>query len=209
MNKSSQTEFGPRDLLKNASKGPGVYQFKDAGGQVLYVGKARNLKNRLTSYFTRSDAEPKKRAMVSHVAGVDLILTHTESEALLLESNLIKKYRPRYNIVLKDDKSYPYIRLDDSHAFPRLSFYRGGRRESGRYFGPYASAYSVRQTLSQIQKLFRVRMCEENVYRLRSRPCLQNQIDRCTAPCVGLAMETNTPRISDRRSFFSKVVTAH
>ena len=190
MNESSKTEFDPRDLLKNASKGPGVYQFKDAGGQVLYVGKARNLKNRLTSYFTRSDAEPKKRAMVSHVAGVDLILTHTESEALLLESNLIKKHRPRYNIVLRDDKSYPYIRLDDSHAFPRLSFYRGGRRESGKYFGPYASAYSVRQTLSQIQKLFRVRLCEDTFYRLRSRPCLQYQIDRCTAPCVGLATES-------------------
>lgn len=190
MTQKSSTGFDSRDLLKSASKGPGVYQFKGADGEVLYVGKARNLKNRLSSYFSRSDAEPKKRAMVSHVADVDLILTHTESEALLLESNLIKKYRPRYNIVLRDDKSYPYIRLDDSHAFPRISFYRGGRRDPGQYFGPFASAYAVRQTLSQIQKLFRVRLCEDTFYRLRSRPCLQYQIDRCTAPCVGLVVES-------------------
>lgn len=189
MSQDPQPDLDPRELLENAPKGPGVYQFMNKAGEVLYVGKARNLKNRLRTYFGRSDADPKVRAMVGHVTGVDLILTHTEGEALLLESNLIKMHRPRYNIVLRDDKSYPYIRLEDNHPFPRLCFYRGGRREPGQYFGPYASAHAVRQTLSQLQKLFRVRLCEDTFYRLRSRPCLQFQIDRCTAPCVGLISE--------------------
>ena len=172
--------------MKNAPATPGVYQFIGADEEVLYVGKARNLKKRLSSYFRKSGMPHKTRAMMSHVQNVGVTLTHTESEALLLESNLIKKYRPRYNIVLRDDKSYPYIRLDDSHPFPRLSFYRGGRREPGKYFGPYASANAVRQTLSQIQKIFPIRQCEDTFYRLRSRPCLQYQIERCSAPCVDM-----------------------
>lgn len=189
MSQDSRQIYDHRELLKSAPHAPGVYQFIGPGSEVIYVGKARNLKKRLSSYFRKSDMDPKTRAMVQHVINVDVIITHTESEALLLESNLIKKHRPRYNIVLRDDKSYPYIRLDDTHPFPRLSFYRGGRRERGQYFGPYASAYAVRQTLSQIQKLFRVRLCEDTFYRLRSRPCLQYQIERCTAPCVGLVDE--------------------
>lgn len=178
--------YNPSQFLKDAPGTPGVYQFLDAKGKTLYVGKARNLKKRLASYFRHSGVPPKTNSMMSHVREVELTLTHTESEALLLESNLIKKHRPRYNIVLRDDKSYPYIRLDDSHAFPRLSFYRGGRREPGRYFGPFASANAVRQTLAQLQKIFPVRQCEDTFYRLRSRPCLQYQIERCSAPCVGL-----------------------
>ncbi len=156
---------------------------------MLYVGKARSLKKRLSSYFRHTGVPHKTRSMVSHVVDAQFILTHTESEALLLESNLIKKHRPRYNIVLRDDKSYPYIRLEHNLPYPRLSFYRGNRREPGQYFGPYASAHAVRQTLSQLQKLFRVRQCEDTFYRLRSRPCLQYQIERCTAPCVDLITE--------------------
>ncbi|MDJ0958240.1 MAG: excinuclease ABC subunit UvrC [Arenicellales bacterium] len=182
-------KFDYETLLRRAPNGPGVYQFVSGKGEVLYVGKAKSLKKRLSSYFRKSGMPPKTNAMMSHVQDVELTLTHTESEALLLESNLIKKHRPRYNIVLRDDKSYPYIRLDDSHAFPRLSFYRGSRREPGQYFGPYASAHSVRQTLSQLQKIFPVRQCEDTFYRLRSRPCLQYQIERCSAPCVGLVGE--------------------
>ena len=177
------------ERLRQAPNTPGVYQFVDSKGEILYVGKAKSLKKRLSSYFRKSGMPPKTSAMMSHVRDIKLTMTHTESEALLLESNLIKKHRPRYNIVLRDDKSYPYIRLDDSHAFPRLSFYRGSRREPGQYFGPYASAHAVRQTLSQLQKIFPVRQCEDTFYKLRSRPCLQYQIERCSAPCVGLALE--------------------
>ena len=173
-------------LLQEAPSSPGVYQFLGGEGETLYVGKARNLKKRLASYFRHSGVPPKTSAMMTHVRDVALTLTHTESEALLLESNLIKKHRPRYNIVLRDDKSYPYIRLDDSHRFPRLGFYRGSRREPGRYFGPYASANSVRETLAQLQKIFPIRQCEDTFFRLRSRPCLQFQIKRCSAPCVDL-----------------------
>lgn len=179
-------DFQPGEFLKEAPSTPGVYQFLGANGETLYVGKAKNLKKRVASYFRRSGVPPKTSAMMGHVRDIALTLTHTESEALLLESNLIKKHRPRYNIVLRDDKSYPYIRLDDSHVFPRLSFYRGSRRESGQYFGPFASANSVRQTLAQLQKIFPVRQCEDTFFRLRSRPCLQYQIQRCSAPCVGL-----------------------
>lgn len=176
-------------VIREAPGTPGVYQFVGVDDEVLYVGKARNLKKRLSSYFRRTGVPLKTRSMLGHVQHVELILTHTESEALLLESNLIKKHRPRYNIVLRDDKSYPYIRLEDHHPFPRLSFYRGARREPGRYFGPYASANAVRQTLSQLQKIFPIRQCEDTFYRLRSRPCLQYQIERCSAPCVGMVSE--------------------
>lgn len=165
---------------------PGVYQMLSASGEILYVGKARNLKKRVSSYFRKSGLAPKTAALMSHVAQVEVITTHTENEALILESNLIKKHRPRYNILLRDDKSYPYIYLSANQKFPRLGFHRGARKGKGRYFGPYPSAGAVRESLRLMQKLFPVRQCEEGFFRNRSRPCLQHQIERCAAPCVDL-----------------------
>ncbi len=165
---------------------PGVYQMVSASGEILYVGKARNLKRRVSSYFRKSGLAPKTAALMSHVAEIEVITTHTENEALILESNLIKRHRPRYNILLRDDKSYPYIYLSIRTRFPRLGLHRGARRGKGRYFGPYPSAGAVRESLRLMQKLFPVRQCEDGFFRNRSRPCLQYQIERCTAPCVEL-----------------------
>jgi len=178
-------EFDSKSLLSGLDDSPGVYQMLNGAGEPIYVGKARSLKKRVASYFRAGGLPPKTQAMMRHVTNVEVIRTHTESEALLLENNLIKKHRPRYNVVLRDDKSYPYIHLDDSTEFPRLGFYRGNRSQPGRYFGPYASAGAVREVLAQLQKIFPVRQCEDTFYRTRSRPCLQYQIDRCTAPCAG------------------------
>ena len=159
----------------------------DRRGRVLYVGKARSLNRRVSSYF-RAPArlDVKTRAMMSHVASVEVTATHTETEALLLENSLIKEHRPRYNILWRDDKSFPCIHVSTGQAFPRLAFHRGARKRSGRYFGPFASAGATRETLNLLQKLFQVRQCEDTFYRNRSRPCLQYQMQRCTAPCVGL-----------------------
>lgn len=176
----------PTTFLRTVGQGPGVYQMLDAQGGVLYVGKARNLRRRLASYFRRSGVPAKTLAMMRRVANVELLHTHTETEAFLLESNLIKELKPRYNIELKDDKSYPYIRIETDHPFPRISFYRGNRSDPGRYFGPYAGAGYVRETLQLLQKVFPVRQCEDAFFRNRSRPCLQYQIQRCTGPCVNL-----------------------
>ena len=173
------------DLVPQTTR-PGVYQMLSASGEILYVGKARNLKKRVSSYFRKSGLAPKTAALMSHVAKVEVITTHTENEALILESNLIKKHRPRYNILLRDDKSYPYIYLSANQKFPRLSLHRGARKGKGRYFGPYPSAGAVRESLRLMQKLFPVRQCEDGFFRNRSRPCLQYQIERCTAPCVDL-----------------------
>ena len=158
----------------------------DASGGILYVGKARNLKKRVSSYFRSSGLAPKTAALMSHVASIEVITTHTENEALILESNLIKKHRPRYNILLRDDKSYPYIYLSAQQKFPQLGLHRGARKGKGRYFGPYPSAGAVRESLRLMQKLFPVRQCEDGFFRNRTRPCLQYQIERCTAPCVEL-----------------------
>ena len=165
---------------------PGVYQMLSVSGEILYVGKARNLKKRVSSYFRSSGLAPKTAALMSHVAQIEVITTHTENEALILESNLIKQHRPRYNILLRDDKSYPYLYLSTDKKYPRLGFHRGARKGKGRYFGPYPSAGAVRESLRLMQKLFPVRQCEEGFFRNRSRPCLQHQIERCTAPCVDL-----------------------
>jgi excinuclease ABC subunit C len=158
----------------------------DATGSVLYVGKARNLKKRVGSYFGRQHDSSKTRALVKQIQGIDVTVTHTEVEALLLENNLIKALKPRYNVIFRDDKSYPFLYLASDKDFPRLSYYRGSRTGKGRYFGPFPSSGSARRTLNLTQKLFQIRQCDDSFFNNRSRPCLQYQIKRCTAPCVGL-----------------------
>lgn len=188
-NEGEGTDFDAKAFIKTLTGRPGVYRMLDGQGAVIYVGKARNLKKRVGSYFTRSQQGPKTQAMVAQVQGIEVTVTHTENEALILENHLIKSLKPRYNILLRDDKSYPYIFLSEGEDFPRLSYHRGAKRAKGRYFGPYPSAGAVRESLNLLQKLFRVRQCEDNFYRNRTRPCLQYQIKRCTAPCVGLVSE--------------------
>ncbi|MES9925416.1 MAG: excinuclease ABC subunit UvrC [Candidatus Thiodiazotropha endolucinida] len=180
-----QIEFDHTAFLKTLTTRPGVYRMVNAEGNVLYVGKARNLKKRVSSYFTRS-LNRRIQIMVGQIAQIEVIVTHTEAEALLLENHLIKSLKPKYNVLLRDDKSYPYIYLSTDHTYPALSFRRGARRGKGRYFGPYPSAGSTRETLQVLQKLFPVRQCEESFFRNRSRACLQYQIKRCSGPCVGL-----------------------
>ena len=187
---STPEQFDAQAFLRTLDSGPGVYRMLDRRGQVIYVGKARSLNKRVASYFrSLEQLEAKTRALMSNVRSMEVTRTHTETEALLLENNLIKEHRPRYNILLRDDKSFPYIYVSTHQTFPRLSFYRGPRRGPGRYFGPYASAGATRSTLSQLQKLFQVRLCEDSYFANRSRPCLQHQIKRCTAPCVNLVGE--------------------
>ena len=178
--------FDPKVFADSLTQRPGAYQMLDAAGRVIYVGKARNLRRRVGSYFRGRPHDAKTMAMVGKVADIRVTVTRTETEALILEYNLIKRHKPRFNVVLRDDKSYPYIRVGADQEFPRVSFYRGSRRAAGRLFGPYPSAGSVRETLNQLQKLFQVRQCEDSYFANRTRPCLQYQIKRCTAPCVGL-----------------------
>ncbi|OOG22350.1 excinuclease ABC subunit C [Thioalkalivibrio denitrificans] len=185
---SSSQAFDPAAFLRNLTHRPGVYRMMDADGTVLYVGKAKDLKKRVASYFRRHLASPRIRSMVSQIGNVEITVTDTEAEALLLENNLIKEHRPRYNVLLRDDKSFPYILLTD-HAFPRLALYRGPRKPGGRYFGPYPSSASAREALNLLQKVFLLRQCEDSFFQNRSRPCLQYQIKRCTAPCVGYVDE--------------------
>jgi excinuclease ABC subunit C len=177
-----------RQILDQLPQGPGVYCMLDEERQVLYVGKAKDLKRRVASYFTRP-LERRLQLMVAQIADVEVTLTNTEGEALLLENNLIKSLRPRFNVMLRDDKSYPYMYLSAQDPYPRLAFYRGSTKGKGRYFGPYPSAWAVRETLQLLQKLFPVRQCEDSFFRNRSRPCLQYQIGRCSGPCVGLVSQ--------------------
>lgn len=186
---SQQAGFDPKAFLATLTSRPGVYRMIGEGGKLLYVGKARNLKKRVASYFRTQHPSPRIRSMVAQIRDIEITVTHTEAEALILENNLIKEHRPRYNILLRDDKSYPWIQVTTDDAFPRLGFHRGARKRGSRYFGPYPSAGAVRETLNLLQKLFRVRQCEDSFFRNRSRPCLQYQIERCTAPCVGLISE--------------------
>jgi excinuclease ABC subunit C len=181
--------FDSKSLLKSMTKRPGIYQMLDAEGSVLYVGKAKNLKNRVSSYFRKSGLSPKTEALVKRIAEVQVTVTETETEALILESNLIKENLPPFNILLRDDKSYPYIFLSDRDQWPRLAFHRGPKKVAGSYFGPFPSLQAVRDSMAFLQKTFRVRQCEDIFFKNRSRPCLQYQIKRCTAPCVNLVSD--------------------
>ncbi|WP_236210550.1 excinuclease ABC subunit UvrC [Metapseudomonas otitidis] len=180
-----QPTFDASDFLAACSGRPGVYRMFDEGGKLLYVGKAKNLKKRLASYFRKTGLAPKTAALVARIAQVETTITANETEALLLEQTLIKEWRPPYNILLRDDKSYPYVHLSDGE-FPRLSIHRGAKKQKGRYFGPYPSVGAIRESLNLLQKAFLVRQCEDSYFRNRTRPCLQYQIKRCKGPCVGL-----------------------
>ncbi len=179
------SDFDSAAFLKTVTERPGVYRMMSAKGDILYVGKASNLKNRLSSYFQKNVDGPKTRALVSQIALVQTTVTRNNAEALLLECNLIKEHRPRYNVVLRDDKSYPFIFISTEDEFPRLAYQRGARRRKGKYIGPFPSAGAVKRSMGLVQKLFKVRQCEDSYFKNRSRPCLQHQIKRCTAPCVG------------------------
>ncbi|MDX1499648.1 MAG: excinuclease ABC subunit UvrC [Woeseiaceae bacterium] len=181
--------FDPKTFLASLTHRPGVYRMLDAKHKVLYVGKARDLRKRVASYFRSEHNDVKTAAMMKQVARVEVTVTNTEAEALILECNLIKQHRPRFNVVLRDDKSYPYIYVSTEQKFPRLRFHRGARKGKGRYFGPYPSASAVRQSLNELQKLFMIRQCSDSFFRNRTRPCLQYQIRRCTAPCVDYVSE--------------------
>lgn len=178
--------FDVKSFLANLTHRPGVYRMLNTKHKVLYVGKARDLKKRVSSYFHRAQASPKTAALMQQVDYVEVTVTNTEAEALILEYNLIKRHKPRFNVVLRDDKSYPYIYVSTKHSYPRLQFHRGPRKGKGRYFGPYPNTSAVRQALNDLQKLFMVRQCQDSFFKNRSRPCLQYQIKRCTGPCVGL-----------------------
>ena len=178
--------FDHKTFLQHVGQAPGIYQMFDQEGALLYVGKAKNLKKRLSSYFRATGMSIKTEAMMQKVEDIQVTVTHTENEALILESNLIKQNKPRYNILLRDSKSYTFIHIDDSHEYPRLSFYRGDRSEPGRFFGPYPGSSAIRDTLALLQKVLPVRQCDDVFFSNRSRPCLQHQIKRCSAPCVGL-----------------------
>ncbi|WP_188472363.1 excinuclease ABC subunit UvrC [Hafnia psychrotolerans] len=185
----SDERFDPKTFLNTVTSQPGVYRMYDASGTVIYVGKAKDLKKRLSSYFRLQVSSRKTETLVKNIAQIDVTVTHTETEALLLEHNYIKLYQPRYNVLLRDDKSYPLIFLSaDNH--PRISIHRGAKHAKGEYFGPFPNSYAVRESLALLQKLFPIRQCENSVYRNRSRPCLQYQIGRCLGPCVkGLVSE--------------------
>lgn len=194
--------FDAKGFLANLTTRCGVYQMYDGEGALLYVGKARNLKNRVGSYFRNSGLNAKTVALVMRIRNIQVTVTSTEADALLLEQNLIKANKPPYNILLRDDKSYPYVFLSTEDAYPRLSVHRGRKRKKGSYFGPYPSAGAVRQSLHFLQKVFKVRQCEDSYFRNRSRPCLQHQIDRCTAPCVGLVSDEDYAEQVEKTELF-------
>ncbi|WP_246261725.1 excinuclease ABC subunit UvrC [Thiomicrorhabdus cannonii] len=177
-------DFNIEAFLKQLTERPGVYRMLNAAGKIIYVGKAKNLKRRVSSYFKKSHDEIKTARMVKQVAAIEVTVTDTESEALILENTLIKRHKPKYNILFRDDKSYPYIYVSTGKAFPSLSYHRGAKRRVGEYFGPFPNAAAVHQTLQALQKIFPVRQCAESVFNHRSRPCLQYQIKRCSGPCV-------------------------
>ena len=193
--------FDASAFLATCSSRPGVYRMFGADAKLLYVGKAKNLKKRLASYFRKSGLAPKTAALVGKIAQVETTITANETEALLLEQTLIKEWRPPYNILLRDDKSYPYVFLSDGE-FPRLGIHRGAKKLKGRYFGPYPSAGAIRESLGLLQKAFLVRQCEDSYFKNRTRPCLQYQIKRCTAPCVNkVSKEAYAEQVAEARDF--------
>lgn len=179
------TTFDAQAFIANLTHQSGVYRMYDSDGVVIYVGKAKDLRKRVSSYFRKNVDAVKTRALVKNIAQMDVTVTNSEAEALILENSFIKKHRPRYNVLLRDDKSYPYIFIS-AHEHPRIAFHRGTKREKGEYFGPFPSGLAVRESLRLLQKLFPVRQCDDSYYRARSRPCLQYQLKRCLAPCVGI-----------------------
>lgn len=191
-----------RDQLRNLPLAPGIYRMLDAKGNVLYVGKAKVLKNRVSSYFQKNIPSPKTRALVARIHALEVTITASETEALLLEQTLIKSLKPPYNILMRDDKSYPYLFLSEGDDSPRISFHRGPKKKAGRYFGPFPSSGAVRESLSLLQKLFQVRQCEDSTFRNRDRPCLQYQIRRCRAPCVGYVSDEDYRRDVDNTRLF-------
>lgn len=180
---SDTSVFDLEHFLKNLPKLPGVYRMLNKDNEVIYVGKAKVLKNRVTSYFRGSNHTPKTQALVANITSIEITVTVSETEALILENNLIKQYQPRYNVLLRDDKSYPYLLITD-HKHPRITLHRGARKRKGEYFGPFPSGSAVSESLRLMQKIFPVRQCEDSFYAARSRPCLQYQLKRCSAPCV-------------------------
>ena len=177
--------FNSKKFLGSLTSRPGVYCMKNTSDKIIYVGKAKNLKKRVSSYFNNIDAQPiKNQVMAKQICNINITVTQTENEALVLENRIIKKYKPKYNIIFRDDKSYPYIFLSTNHDYPRFLYHRGSLKGEGKYFGPFPSAGAVKKTLNIIQKLFLIRSCEDSVFSNRSRPCLQHQIKRCSAPCV-------------------------
>ncbi|PYE35621.1 excinuclease ABC subunit C [Idiomarina fontislapidosi] len=181
-------QFDAENFLRHLTHQPGVYRMYDESGDVIYVGKAKDLRKRVSSYFREKVDRVKTQVLVKQIADMDVTVTNTEAEALILENTYIKKYRPRYNVLLRDDKSYPYIIMTD-HTHPRLGFHRGARRQKGEYFGPFPNGAAVRESLRLMQKLFPIRQCEDAYYRARSRPCLQYQLKRCLAPCVNVCTD--------------------
>jgi excinuclease ABC subunit C len=181
-----ENRFDIKTFLKNLTTRPGIYKMLNEQGEIIYIGKAKNLKNRVSSYFKKPSASTKQHRMVSKIAAIEVTVTHTEGEALLLECQLIKRHKPQYNICLRDDRSYPYIFLSTEHDFPQITLHRGAKKRKGKYFGPYPGIGAIKETLKLLQRIFLVRQCDDSIYNNRSRPCLQHQIERCTAPCVGL-----------------------
>ena len=195
--------FDSSSFLSTLTLRAGVYQMHDAEGVLLYVGKAKNLKQRVSSYFRARGLNDKTLALVARINRIEIIITASETEALILEQTLIKQHKPQYNILLKDDKSYPYIYLSN-HKFPLLAYRRGQKVKSGKYFGPYPNAHAVRESLSYLQRIFKLRNCEDSYFSNRSRPCLQYQIKRCSAPCVDYISREDYQRDINSASLFLK-----
>ncbi|MFT6835257.1 MAG: excinuclease ABC subunit C, partial [Francisellaceae bacterium] len=197
------SEFDLSKFLKSLPSSPGIYRMFDKSSNIIYIGKAKNLKKRVSSYFSGKAQDSKTIRLVKQIIYVEVTVTNSDYEAYILESNLIKKYKPKYNIVFKDDKAYPFI-VVSGHKFPNIYGHRGKRNKTDTYYGPYVSLSSVKDTLSLIQKIFNVRQCKDSFFNSRTRPCLQYQIDRCSAPCVGyISQEEYVAEVDELNLFLS------